>query len=109
MESIIVRGGRPLSGEVRVEGAKNSALKLMAAALLAPGVTRISNVPQISDVEVMVEVLEGLKDTVALCHEKGRVSIPREVRSRARQRVRDLLSRMESGNLKARTTDSLKV
>jgi UDP-N-acetylglucosamine 1-carboxyvinyltransferase len=60
MESIIVRGGRPLSGEVRVEGAKNSALKLMAAALLAPGVSRITNVPDIADVEVMKEVLSGL-------------------------------------------------
>jgi UDP-N-acetylglucosamine 1-carboxyvinyltransferase len=57
MESIIVRGGRPLSGEVRVEGAKNSALKLMAAALLAPGISRISNVPQIADVDVMTDVL----------------------------------------------------
>ncbi|MDR3687567.1 MAG: UDP-N-acetylglucosamine 1-carboxyvinyltransferase [Coriobacteriia bacterium] len=60
MESIIVRGGRPLSGEVQVEGAKNSVLKLMAAALLAPGITRISNVPQIADVDIMTEVLEGL-------------------------------------------------
>jgi UDP-N-acetylglucosamine 1-carboxyvinyltransferase len=60
MESIVVRGGRPLSGEVRVEGAKNSALKLMAAALLAPGVSRITNVPDIADVEVMSEVLAGL-------------------------------------------------
>ena len=60
MESIIVRGGRPLSGEVRVEGAKNSALKLMAASLLVPGVSRISNVPQIADVDVMSEVLAQL-------------------------------------------------
>ena len=60
MESIIVRGGRPLSGEVRVEGAKNSVLKLMAAALLTSGVTRLSNVPQIADVDIMTEVLEGL-------------------------------------------------
>ena len=60
MESIIVRGGRTLSGVVRVEGAKNSALKLMAAALLAPGVTRITNVPQIADVDVMTEVLTHL-------------------------------------------------
>jgi UDP-N-acetylglucosamine 1-carboxyvinyltransferase len=64
MESIIVCGGRPLRGEVRVEGAKNSALKLMAAALLAPGVTRISNVPQIADVDVMTEVLTGLGASV---------------------------------------------
>jgi UDP-N-acetylglucosamine 1-carboxyvinyltransferase len=60
MESIIVRGGRPLCGEVRVEGAKNSALKLMAASLLAPGISRISNVPQIADVDIMTEVLTGL-------------------------------------------------
>jgi len=57
MESIIVRGGRDLSGEVRVEGAKNSALKLMAAALLAPGISIITNVPQITDVDLMAEVL----------------------------------------------------
>ncbi len=60
MRSIIVRGGRPLTGEVTVEGAKNSALKLMAAALLAPGVTRISNVPTISDIETMSDVVAGL-------------------------------------------------
>lgn len=57
---IVVRGGRKLGGEVRVEGAKNSALKLMAAALLAPGVSRITNVPDISDIAVMAEVLGGL-------------------------------------------------
>jgi UDP-N-acetylglucosamine 1-carboxyvinyltransferase len=64
MESIIVRGGRQLSGTVRVEGAKNSALKLMAAALLAPGVSRITNVPAIADVDVMTEVLVRLGATV---------------------------------------------
>lgn len=60
MESIIVCGGHPLSGEVSVEGAKNSALKLMAAALMVPGVTRLTNVPDIADVAIMSEVLERL-------------------------------------------------
>jgi len=60
MRSIIVRGGRALHGEVRVEGAKNSVLKLMAASLLAPGVSRITNVPTISDIGVMAEVIRGL-------------------------------------------------
>ena len=60
MASIVVTGGRPLHGEVHVGGAKNSALKLMAAALLAPGASLITNVPDISDVAVMAEVLEGL-------------------------------------------------
>src|SRR5688572_19063352 len=44
---------RPLTGTVHVGGAKNSALKLMAAALLAPGRSVITNVPDILDVEVM--------------------------------------------------------
>ncbi|MFU8890280.1 MAG: UDP-N-acetylglucosamine 1-carboxyvinyltransferase [Anaerosomatales bacterium] len=60
VDPIIVRGGRSLSGEVRVAGAKNSALKLIAAALLAPGRTRIDNVPDISDVATMAEVVSGL-------------------------------------------------
>jgi len=60
MPSIIVTGGRPLSGSVRAGGAKNSALKLMAAALLAPGESVIHNVPAIRDVDVMARVLEGL-------------------------------------------------
>ncbi len=60
MRSIIIEGGSPLAGEVRVEGAKNSALKLMAAALLASGTSRLRNVPDISDVHTMAEVLAGL-------------------------------------------------
>ena len=60
MESITVTGGRPITGEVHVEGAKNSALKLMAASLLAPGVSHITNVPDITDVGLMAQVLEGL-------------------------------------------------
>lgn len=60
MEAIVVEGGRPISGRVRVGGAKNSALKLMAASLLAPGVTTLHNVPDISDVTIMAEVLAHL-------------------------------------------------
>ena len=60
MGPIVVRGGRNLAGEVRVAGAKNSALKLIAAALLAPGRSRITNVPNISDVATMADVVAGL-------------------------------------------------
>ncbi len=60
MDAIIVTGGAPLSGEIRVGGAKNSALKLMAASLLAPGVTTLRNVPDIADIAVMAELLQGL-------------------------------------------------
>ena len=51
---------RPLEGSVRVRGAKNSVLKLMAASLLAPGHARITNVPDILDVHVMAQLLEEL-------------------------------------------------
>ena len=63
-EIIRVRGGRHLSGTVNVEGAKNSALKLMAASVIAQGVTVIENVPDISDVTIMSEVLRTLGATV---------------------------------------------
>ena len=57
-------GGVRLKGEVRVTGAKNSVLKLMASALLAPGKSTIRNVPEIADVEIMSELLERLGCTV---------------------------------------------
>lgn len=58
-------GGTPLRGRVRVTGAKNSALKLMAAALLAPGQTTLDEVPDILDVSIMSEVLRRLGCGVA--------------------------------------------
>lgn len=60
MDYIVVDGGRRLSGSVTVEGAKNSALKLMAASLMIEGVTRLANVPAIADVDVMQEVIARL-------------------------------------------------
>src|SRR3954454_18225631 len=60
MDRLIVRGGALLSGNVRVSGAKNSALKLMAASLLAQGRTVIANVPMIQDCRTMTEVLDHL-------------------------------------------------
>jgi len=60
MDRLLVTGGTPLSGTVSIAGAKNSALKLMAAALLAEGRTTIHNVPRIQDCVTMVEVLEHL-------------------------------------------------
>lgn len=59
---------RPLAGTVYVGGAKNSALKLMAAALLAPGISTIHNVPDILDVTVMAELLRRLGCSVDVDH-----------------------------------------
>ena len=60
MERFFVEGGNRLHGEVTVSGAKNAALKMIAAALLAPGRTTLRNVPRIRDVETMLAVLDGL-------------------------------------------------
>ncbi len=60
MERFFVEGGSRLYGEVEVSGAKNAALKLIAAALLAPGRTVMHNVPRIKDVKTMLAVLDGL-------------------------------------------------
>lgn len=61
----------PLGGTVYVGGAKNSALKLMAAALLAPGVSTIRNVPDILDVDVMGQLIRQLGCTVEIEHPVG--------------------------------------
>jgi UDP-N-acetylglucosamine 1-carboxyvinyltransferase len=65
MDRMLVTGGRRLEGTVRVAGAKNSALKLMAAVLLAEGRSTIRNVPRIQDCLTMADVLEHLGAGVA--------------------------------------------
>ena len=59
-EKYYIKGGTPLRGEVKIGGAKNSVLKLMAAALLAKGETKIYNVPDLTDVEIMLNVIAQL-------------------------------------------------
>ena len=63
-EIIVTHGCTHLSGTVRVSGAKNSALKLIAAALLGQGKSVLHNVPNISDIDIMIEVLESLGASV---------------------------------------------
>ncbi len=59
-EKIRIVGGRQLKGEVQISGAKNAVLKLMAAALLAKGESKIYNVPELTDVVIMLNVIEQL-------------------------------------------------
>jgi len=61
LESIVVRGGRPLAGEVTIDGAKNAALPLIAATLLAAkGVCRLENVPALRDISTITRLLSGM-------------------------------------------------
>ncbi len=59
-EKIRITGGKSLKGEVNISGAKNAVLKLMAAALLPKGASKIHNVPELTDVVIMLNVLEQL-------------------------------------------------
>lgn len=76
MDVVRVSGGARLDGTVAVVGAKNSALKLMAAALLAPGVSVIANVPRITDIAIMAEVLRRLGCVVTLRDDEVTVDVP---------------------------------
>lgn len=60
MDCLVLQGGHPLSGSVEVAGAKNAALPLMAATLLAPGEHVLTRVPHLADTLTMVRVLEAL-------------------------------------------------
>ncbi|MGE0875431.1 MAG: UDP-N-acetylglucosamine 1-carboxyvinyltransferase [Burkholderiales bacterium] len=60
MDKLRITGGRPLEGTVRVSGAKNAALPVMAATLLASGVHRLRNVPRLRDTQTFCRVLETL-------------------------------------------------
>ena len=100
-----VIGGTHLRGEVRISGAKNSALKLMAAALLAPGLSTIRNVPDIADVDIMGDLLTRLGCTVTNNHGVVTIDVPQTPGHRADY---DLVRKMRAsinvlGPLVART------
>ncbi len=100
-----VIGGTHLRGEVRISGAKNSALKLMAAALLAPGLSTIRNVPDIADVDIMGDLLTRLGCTVINNHGVVTIDVPQTPGHRADY---DLVRKMRAsinvlGPLVART------
>ncbi|MDE6107621.1 MAG: hypothetical protein K2F83_02965, partial [Oscillospiraceae bacterium] len=56
----VIRGGKPLHGQVDISGAKNAALAILPAAILVDGVCRIENIPQISDVTLILNIIQEL-------------------------------------------------
>ena len=60
MDKLIIDGGRPLAGLVRVSGAKNSVLPILAATILAEGPVQLRNVPELRDVSTMTKLLEEM-------------------------------------------------
>ncbi|GGS53085.1 MULTISPECIES: UDP-N-acetylglucosamine 1-carboxyvinyltransferase [Actinokineospora] len=82
-EHFQVHGGARLVGEVEVVGAKNSVLKLMAAALLAEGTTTVTNCPEILDVPLMADVLRSLGCEVSISGDTVAITTPAELDHRA--------------------------
>jgi UDP-N-acetylglucosamine 1-carboxyvinyltransferase len=74
MDKLQIRGGVPLDGEVRISGAKNAALPILAGALLADGPVTIGNVPHLRDVTTMIELLGRLGASVTI-DERMRVEV----------------------------------
>ena len=60
MSVIQIQGGRPLSGSVRIQGAKNSVLPLLAATLLSRGTCVLRNCPKLTDVDHTIDILRSL-------------------------------------------------
>lgn len=60
MDSIVVKGGKPLNGRIEIAGAKNAALTLMPAALLSEEPLTLTNAPRLSDIKTMTQLLESL-------------------------------------------------
>jgi len=83
MGSLLIEGGHRLSGSIVVSGAKNSALKLMAASLLARGGTVLTNVPRIADVFTMTDVLRHVGASVDFVGDVMAIEVPDQLLSEA--------------------------
>ncbi|MDF2859396.1 MAG: UDP-N-acetylglucosamine 1-carboxyvinyltransferase, partial [Neobacillus sp.] len=58
MEQYIIKGGKPLAGEVTISGAKNAALGIIAAAIMTDETVTIENLPDVSDISVLLQAIE---------------------------------------------------
>lgn len=74
MDKLLITGGTPLSGEIRISGAKNSALPILAATLLADEPVIVSNLPHLHDITTMIELL-GCMGVGVVLDEKMRVEV----------------------------------
>lgn len=97
MEKYFIKGGRRLEGSVSVSGAKNAALALIAASILAPGETVLENVPRIADVKILLNIVEHLGVKVTW-QEENTVSliVPEKISTIA---PHNLVKRLRASNL----------
>ncbi len=92
MSKLLIQGGKPLSGTVRISGAKNSAVAIVAACILFRGETILENVPKISDVQILLRIMEKLGAKIQWLNEESvSIEVPDQIEYSARyEEVRSL-------------------
>src|SRR5580693_3111317 len=83
MDAIRIRGGRPLSGTIRISGAKNAALPILCATLLSDGESKLRNVPGLRDIETTAALLRFLGRGVSVKAPEVVVDAGKDVRPEA--------------------------
>ncbi|MFS1513469.1 UDP-N-acetylglucosamine 1-carboxyvinyltransferase [Chengkuizengella sp. SCS-71B] len=73
MEKLVIEGGRPLTGTIRIHGSKNAALPILAACILVDGQHTVENVPDLLDIKVMIDILHAIGCKAN--HQDGRVML----------------------------------
>ncbi|MBY6191492.1 UDP-N-acetylglucosamine 1-carboxyvinyltransferase [Microbulbifer agarilyticus] len=79
MDKLIIEGGSPISGTLKISGAKNSALPILAAALLADGPVQIHNLPHLNDITTMITLLRCMGTEITIDEKLGVEIDPRSV------------------------------
>ncbi len=97
MDKIVIQGGKPLRGSVTISGAKNAVLPVLAATLLTHGKNRITNAPQVKDVETMLALISDLGGVVE-SHDKGDIVLNTASIKKAEARY-DLVATMRASCL----------
>ena len=64
MEQYVIKGGNPLVGEVEIGGAKNAGLAILAAAIMTDETVKIDNLPDVNDINVLLNAIEGIGASV---------------------------------------------
>ena len=111
MDSIVVRGGTPLNGQIQIAGAKNTSLKLITAALLTDEPVTLTNVPKLADIRAISDVMASLGVEIAQL-EGGRVMVLSAANLSSHKAEYDLVRKLRAsfqvlGPLLARTGEAI--
>ena len=97
MDRLVIRGGRRLEGSVQISGAKNAALPQIAAALLSAGPLELGNVPEVTDIKTMLNLIEEFG--VTALHGHGHTLVLDAGKAQTAQAPYDIVRRMRASIL----------